>query len=554
MDDYLWWRDGIIYQIYPRSFADSNGDGIGDLPGITAHLDYLAGLGIDAIWLSPFYPTPDADFGYDVSDHTAVDPRFGTLADFDRLAAESHRRGLRVVLDLVLNHTSDQHPWFRESRASRDNPKRDWYIWRPPSTSPHFRRKWGEAGRGAAPNNWQSVFGGGAWKWATERGQYYYHMFLAEQPDVNWRNPEARKAQLDVARFWLARGVDGFRLDVFNAYFKDAQFRSNPTKFGLRGFDRQRHLYDCDQPEMIPLLDELRAILDAYPERYAVGETFFATPEKVLHYSGSDRLHAAFSFDFNSSGLRYPWNPAWLLEQIQRREALFTGEHWPTTVLSNHDIPRTATRYTRGEQDAHAKIAMALLLTLRGTPFMYYGEEIGMRDIPLRRSEIMDPPGKRFWPLYKGRDGCRSPMQWDDTPFAGFSPSKAQGKPWLPVHLNYRQRNVAAQNEDPDSLLNFTRKLIALRKEYPALRRGEFVPLTAKPRDALVYLRQTSEQTVLVALNFSNRAVREPMPPEVTSQHWRPLLDAPETGATLLSDTYLELTPHQVRLLVTPES
>lgn len=549
MDDYLWWRDGIIYQIYPRSFADSNGDGLGDLPGITARLDYLAELGIDAIWLSPFYPTPDADFGYDVSDHTAVDPRFGTLEDFDRLVTEAHQRGIRVVLDLVLNHTSDRHPWFLESRASRDNPKRDWYIWRPPSCSPPIFFENGGRRRGAGvPNNWRAAFGGSAWEYDETTGQYYFHMFLAEQPDINWRNPQARQAQLDVVRFWLERGADGFRLDVFNAYFKDAQFRNNPPRLGLRGFDRQRHLYDCDQPEMIPLLNELRAILDAYPERYSVGETFFATPEKVLHYCGSDRLHAAFSFDFTSSDLFYPWNPAWLFKQIERREAIFTGERWPTTVLSNHDIPRTATRYVRGEEDALAKIAMALLLTLRGTPFMYYGEEIGMRDIHLRRSEIMDPPGKRYWPIYKGRDGCRSPMQWDDTPFAGFS----SAKPWLPVHPNYHRRNVAAQREDPDSLLNFTRKLIALRKEYPALRRGDFVPLTTRPHDALVYLRRIDGQTVLVALNFSNQTVRAPLAQEVTGQRWRSLLTAKDDGGTFLSDTCLELTPHQVCLLVAP--
>jgi alpha-glucosidase len=547
MDDYLWWRDGIIYQIYPRSFADSNGDGLGDLPGITARLDYLADLGIDAIWISPFYPTPDADFGYDVSDHTAVDPRFGTLEDFDRLVAESHRRGIRLVLDLVLNHTSDRHPWFHESRASRDNPKRDWYIWQPPSCShPIFGEKRGRW-RGV-PNNWQAAFGGPAWEYDETTGQYYLHMFLAEQPDVNWRNLEVRNAQLDVVRFWLERGADGFRLDVFNAYFKDAHFRNNPTKFGLRGFDRQRHLYDCDQPEMIPLLNELRTILDAYPERYAVGETFFATPEKVLHYSGPDRLHAAFSFDFNPTDLFYPWHPAWLIKQIERREALFTGEHWPTTVLSNHDIPRTATRCARGEEDALAKIAMALLLTLRGTPFMYYGEEIGMRDVSLRRGEIMDPPGKRYWPIFKGRDGCRSPMQWDDMPFAGFS----SAKPWLPVHPNYHQRNVAAQNEDPDSLLNFTRKLIALHKKVPALRRGEFVLLMTKPRDALVYLRRTTSQSVLVALKFHDRRVYEPLDQDVSGKRWRSLLAARDDGAVLLSDNCLELAPHQVRLLVAP--
>jgi len=546
MDDYLWWHDGIIYQIYPRSFADSNRDGIGDLPGITAHLDYLAGLGIDAIWLSPFYPTPDADFGYDVSDHTAVDPRFGTMADFDQLVGEAHHRGIRLVLDLVLNHTSDQHPWFRESCSSRDNPKRDWYIWRSPfphgSNSTISVGNWGMQSR--APNNWQSVFGGQGWKWVQERGEYYFHMFLAEQPDINWRNPEVRKAQLDVVRFWLERGADGFRLDVFNAYFKDTELQNNPPKLGLRGFDRQHHIYDCDQPEMLPLLAELRAILDSYPERYAVGETFFATPEKVLHYTSPGYLHAAFGFDFTPSDIFYSWSPAWLQEHIQRREALFTGEYWPTTVLSNHDIPRTATRYAHGEQDTMAKIAMTLLLTLRGTPFMYYGEEIGMRDIHLRKNEIMDPPGKRFWPLYKGRDGCRSPMQWDDSPFAGFSSIQ----PWLPVHQNYNRRNVASQNDDPNSMLNFTRRLIALRKETLALRRGEFIPLTSHPRHALVYLRRTEAQTVLVALNFAGRTVQQVCTP-FPQGNWQFLQSTARPNLPCMDQRSIELAPHEVCIL-----
>lgn len=265
MTDYIWWRDGVIYQIYPRSFADTTGNGLGDLRGITSHLNYLADLGIDAIWLSPFYPTPDADFGYDISDHTAVDERFGTLDDFDELVTEAHRRGIRIVLDLVLNHTSDQHPWFQTSRANRDNPKTDWYIW-----------------HDTKPNNWQSVFGGKAWTYVPERDQYYYHMFLQEQPDVNWRNPDVYQAQMDVVRFWLERRVDGFRLDVFNVYFKDEQLRENPRKMGRRAFERQHHIYDGDQPELIPLLEELRTLLNEYPERYAVGETFFATSQKIL--------------------------------------------------------------------------------------------------------------------------------------------------------------------------------------------------------------------------------------------------------------------------------
>lgn len=481
MTDFLWWRDGIIYQIYPRSFADSNNDGLGDLPGITSKLDYLADLGVDALWLSPIYPSPDKDFGYDVSDYVDIDPRFGSLADFDLLLSEAHCRGIHIILDLVLNHTSDQHAWFRESRSSCDNPKADWYIW-----------------QDKIPNNWQSVFGGSAWTYVPERGQYYYHMFAVEQPDVNWRNPEVRAAMLDVVRFWLDRGVDGFRLDVFNVYFKDDQLRDNLPKWGLRAFDRQQHVYDCDQPEMIPLMQELHRTLDSYPERYAVGETFFPTREKMVLYSGADKLHAAFDFDFMWSR----FDPARLIKPVLDWEELYTQHGiWPNYVLGNHDARRIATRHTRDECDARVKVLMALLLTLRGTPFLYYGEEIGMRDIPLKRHEILDPPGKKYWPFYKGRDGCRSPMQWDGSTYAGFS----SVKPWLPVHSNYQARNVESQQADPDSMLNFTREIIKLRRGNPALYRGDFKLLTAQPKDVLVYLRQTSEQTVLVALNFKNR-------------------------------------------------
>jgi alpha-glucosidase len=476
-DDFLWWRDGIIYQIYPRSFSDSNGDGLGDLPGITSKLDYLADLGVDAIWLSPFYPTPDADFGYDISNYTDVDPRFGTLADFDALVTEAHSRGIRVVLDMVLNHTSDQHPWFVESRSSRENPKRDWYLWRD------------------KPNNWQSVFGGGGWEYDKATGQYYFHMFLKEQPDVNWRNPGVRKAMLDVFRFWMERGTDGFRLDVFNCYFKDEQFRDNPAKFGLRGFDRIEHIYDIDQPEMYPLLNELRALLDSYPERYAVGETFLATPEKAASYCGPDKLHAAFNFDFTSRR----FSAASFANAVEKWNTAAGLEVWPNYVLSNHDQPRSATRYARGEEDACAKTVLALLLTLRGTPFLYYGEEIGMRDVSLKRSEIMDPPGKYYWPFYKGRDGCRSPMQWDDSPNAGFSIAK----PWLPVHPNYTKRNVVAQQNDPESLFNFVKKLIALRCEYLALQHGDFRIFFRTDTGVLAYERSLPEQRILVYLNFT---------------------------------------------------
>ena len=490
MENDLWWREGVVYQIYPRSFSDSNADGLGDLPGILSRLDYLASLGIDAIWLSPFYPSPDKDFGYDISDYCNVDPRMGTLADFERLVSECHRRGIRVIVDMVMNHTSDQHAWFRQSRSSRDNPKRDWYIWR------------------QKPNNWQACFGGNAWEFDPVTGEYYLHLFTPEQPDVNWRNPSVLEAQLEVFRFWLERGVDGFRLDVFNAYFKSADFQDNPPRLGLRAFSRQNHIHDMDQPEMMPFLGSLRRLLDSYPGRFAVGETYLATPEKTISYCGDSKLHAAFSFDFTSytseisAALNiFHWTPAWIMKKIIAREKVFNAAGlWPTTVMSNHDLPRAISRYARGEDDSMGKIIMTILLTLRGTPFMYQGEEIGMRDISLHRGEILDPPGRKYWPFYYGRDGCRSPMQWDSTSHAGFSPVM----PWLKVHPDYRQRNVAAQELDPGSLLNFTRSLVTLRRSRAALRQGDFLPVLAT-RHVLAYLRKREHETILVAMNFDRR-------------------------------------------------
>jgi alpha-glucosidase len=357
---------------------------------------------------------------------------------------------------------------------------------------------------------------------------------------VNWRNPEVREAMLDVVRFWLDRGVDGFRLDVFNIYFKDDQLRNNPPKFGIRAFDHhfnhQQHIYDCDQPELVPLLEELREILDSYPERYAVGETFFSTQEKIIRYSGNGKLHAAFNFDF----LWSKFDPSKLVKPIFEWEALYT-EHglWPNYVLGNHDAPRMATRHTKDEHDARIKIMMALLLTLRGTPFLYYGEEIGMRDISLKRNEIMDPPGRKYWPFYKGRDGCRSPMQWDDSPYAGFS----SANPWLPAHPNYRTRNVKAQQAESDSMLNFTRKLIELRREKPALRCGDFTLLTEQPKDTLAYLRKTPEQTILVALNFKTRPASVD---NVPAGKWSTLLP---TNREVGSTSRLQLSPYEVLIL-----
>lgn len=506
-EDFLWWRDGVIYQIYPRSFADSNGDGIGDLQGIICKLDYLAELGIDAIWLSPINPSPDADFGYDVADYKDIDLKFGTMTDFAELVEKAHQRGIHIVMDLVLNHSSNQHAWFIKSRSSRDNPKRDWYIWR---ENPR--------GKEYPPNNWQSIFGGRAWKYDELTGQYYYHMFTPQQPDLNWRNPEVREEMMDTFRFWAERGVDGFRLDVFNAYFKDDQFRNNPYKPGIRPFDWQIHRYDTNLPEMMGVVREIRTVLDAYPERYVVGETFLGGHVMAAGYCGPDLLNAAFNFSL----LRRLFTPRSMLSAINKWEKALKPGAWPNYVLNNHDVPRSATRYLADRKDQILKVAAAMLLTLRGTPFLYYGEEIGMRDIPVRRSEIQDPVGKRYWPLPVGRDGCRSPMQWSPDPGAGFT----SGKPWLKIHMNYKYRNVNQQTGDPNSLLNFYKALLRIRKAAPELQRGDFIPVTTHPFQVLAYLRKCGDQTILVALNFSPLRAGFTLPAGLGRRNWTPLLSS----------------------------
>lgn len=528
---YLWWRDGIIYQIYPRSFADSDGDGIGDLNGISQKLDYLADLGIDAIWLSPINPSPDVDFGYDVADYRGIDPKYGTLADFDRLVSAAHEHGIRVILDLVLNHSSNQHPWFLESRSSLENSKRDWYLWRD-----------GAGEKDTPPNNWQAIFGGKAWEYDAVTGQYYYHMFCPEQPDLNWRNPEVYREMMDIFRYWAERGVDGFRLDVFNQYFKDDQFRDNPYKWGIRPFDRQRHLYDTDQPEMQRVVADIRAVLDEYPERYAVGETFMPTTEMAARYCGPGKLHATFDF----SMLHSSWSPARYLDVVLRQEGLLPEGAWPNYVLNNHDNPRSATRLKAGRGDEKLKVAAAMLLTLRGTPFLYQGEEIGMRDIRVKRSEIQDPVGRRYWPVPVGRDGCRSPLQWNAEANAGFT----SGKPWLKVHPGYETRNIAAQQREPGSLLNFYKALTRLRRAYPALQGGMFIPLHHNPQRVLAYLRQDAGQTILVALNFARRRSKLALGGEVTRHQWQLLLSNKERSQLLMEKGWLKLDGYEVCILI----
>jgi alpha-glucosidase len=532
----LWWKDGVIYHIYLRSFADRDGDGLGDLPGLTSHLDHLNGtpdsLGVDAIWISPFYPSPDRDFGYDVADYTDVDPRYGTLKDFDALLDQAHRRGIRVMIDLVLNHTSDRHPWFLESRSSRENPKRDWYIWRDARPGGRF------------PNNWQSVFGGRAWEWDDATRQFYYHMFLREQPDLNWRNPEVRRAIMDVVRFWLERGVDGFRLDVFSAWFKHADLPDNPGKLGLRGFDRQEHRYDTNQPEMADALAELRSVLDSFPERAAVGELFGRGAELASSYCGPEKLHLVFNFAFSDCR----WDPACFLRQITAWDSALAREAWPCYVLSNHDVPRHVSRYGGKHPEAVAKVAAALLLTQRGTPFLYYGEELGLPDTPLRRSEIVDPPGKRYWPFYKGRDAARCPMPWDASRNAGFS----TGTPWLPIHPSFPERNVASQRGEAGSVLSFYRDLLSLRRSSSALRRGRFRPLTLHPTTGLAYLRETAAEVALVALNFTPHPQILQLEEESGTAKWELALSSLRHPAAKAGARQVVLGPHEAAIFTAP--
>lgn len=489
-----WWKNGVIYEIYPRSFMDSNGDGVGDLEGIVSRLDYLNdgtpdSLGVDAIWITPMYPSPLFDFGYDVSNYTDVDPLFGSLGAMDRLVEGAHKRGIRIILDLVFNHTSHLHPWFEESRGSRDNSRSDWYIWSD-GRGPLRRR----------PNNWQAVFGGSAWKWDDKRQQYYLHLFLKEQPDLNWRNDEVRRALEGIVRFWLDRGVDGFRLDVINFIYKDAELRNNPLRIGRRPYEMMRHIHDQDQPETHDALKQLRRVIDAYDSRMMVGEISLDTPQDpamaAAYYGQNDELNLAFNFSFSSC----PWNAAAFRDEVDKWERLLPEEAWPNYVLSNHDLPRHIGRYGKGRLGRErARVAVVMLMTLRGTPFLYYGEEIGMENGRVRRSEMHDPVGKRYWPLHPGRDEERTPMQWQNAPGAGFT----TGRPWLPLG-DIRGINVHDQETDPDSLLSLYRRLIWKRKETPALLSGNYRAFEGGPDDCLVYLREAGDQRLLVALNFAD--------------------------------------------------
>ena len=481
-----WWKSAVLYQIYPRSFADTNGDGVGDLKGIRDRLPYLSDLGVDALWLSPIFASPMADFGYDISNYTAIDPLFGSLSDFDALLEAAHARGLKLLLDLVPNHTSDRHPWFAESRAARESAKRDWYIWRDPAPD------------GGPPNNWLSEFGGPAWTFDASTGQYYYHAFLPSQPDLNWRNDDVRDAMHDVMRFWLQRGVDGFRVDVIWHLIKDAAFRDNPPNPDYREGDapyrRLLPLYSTDRPEVHDVIAGLRRIVDAFPERVLIGEVYLPV-ERLAAYYGRDLGGAHLPFNFNL--IATPWQPAAIAQLIERYEAVLPAGAWPNWVLGNHDRPRFISR-VGAEQ---ARIAALLLLTLRGTPTLYYGDEIGMRQVPIPPGRMRDPAALHV----PGRDGCRTPMQWDAGRFAGFS----SAEPWLPLADDFARCNVASERADADSLLNLYRRLVALRRTRPALTRGSYRTVTASD-DLLAYMREADGERVLVALNFGAAEAKLP--------------------------------------------
>lgn len=490
--DHLWWQSGIIYQIYPRSYQDSNGDGIGDLAGIRRHVDYLEKLGVTAVWLSPIYPSPMHDFGYDVADYTAIHPMFGTMADFDALLADLHGRGLKLILDLVPNHTSSEHAWFQESRSSRDNPQRDWYIWRDPAPD------------GGPPNNWLSFFGGPAWTFDKTTGQYYLHQFVSQQPELNYRHPDVLPAMLDNMRFWLDKGVDGFRVDVIWLMMKDELLRDeppNPDWNGIESHGSLKHIYTQSVPGIHDLIRQMRTVLDEYDQRMMVGEIYLPFDELVTYYGRNlDECHMPFNFHLIANP---NWQASAVRQLVEEYEAALPGKAWPNWVLGNHDQHRVATRIG----PAQARVANMLLLTLRGTPTTYYGEEIGMGDGHIPPEFVQDPPAVNQPEIAHivGRDPERTPMQWDASPHAGFTPAAAQ--PWLPVAASYPARNVAQQEQNPLSMLYLYRTLANLRQQEPALSVGNYATVETAVPDIFAYQRTYPDaDSFLVVLNFGHAA------------------------------------------------
>lgn len=492
-----WWRDAVIYQVYPRSFSDSNGDGIGDLPGITAKLDYIASLGVDIVWISPFFTSPMKDFGYDVADYCDVDPIFGTLADFDDLLKRAHELGLKIMIDQVLSHCSEQHPWFIESRKSRDNPKADWYVWANPKAD------------GSPPNNWLSVFGGSAWQWDARRRQYYMHNFLVSQPDLNFHHPEVQQAHLDNMRFWLERGVDGFRLDACNFHFHDQALRDNPpsqvrdnkTVQDNNPYGMQAHVHDKTQPENLLFLEKIRSLLNEF-DAIAIGEVGADDSLAVMadYTADGNKLQMAYSFNL----LTATYSAAYIRQQVEEYEARVKGG-WVSWSVGNHDSVRVMTRWGGTEATPQfAKMLLAMQMALKGTPCLYQGDELALTEADIAYEDIQDPYGITFWPEFKGRDGCRTPMPWQaDQLNAGFS----SGKPWLPVPAQHAANAVSTQDHDGQSALNYARHILAWRKKYPQLSRGEISFFDA-PEPVLAIRRDLAgSNSLLAAFNLGNQPV-----------------------------------------------
>ncbi len=491
-----WWRGAVIYQIYPRSYQDTTGDGIGDLAGIIQRLPHIASLGADAIWLSPFFTSPMLDYGYDVSDYRNVDPMFGTLADFDRMIERAHSLGIRVMIDLVLSHTSDQHPWFTESRVSRDNAKADWYVWAEAKPD------------GTPPNNWLSIFGGSAWEWDTQRMQYYLHNFLREQPDLNFHCMDVQYALLDVARFWLERGVDGFRLDTVNFYVHDKELRDNPALErdqvkdeiapSVNPYTWQNHLYSKSQPENLAFLERLRAVMDEFPDITSVGEV--GDDQKGLeiqaeYTQGTNRLHICYGFDFLSA----PFPTGTRVAGVLNRFAEKAADSWACWAFSNHDVTRHTTRWNLSPEAQ--KLYLALLLSMRGSVCLYQGEELGLEEADIAFEDLQDPYGIKFWPKFKGRDGCRTPMAWSSNARnGGFT----DGKPWLPVASEHAARAADAQEADAGSMLNFYRNMIAYRKTRAPLIKGTFELVTTED-SYLAAIREHGGTRMFCAFNLSDK-------------------------------------------------
>jgi alpha-glucosidase len=499
-----WWRGASIYQVYPRSFQDTTGNGIGDLKGVTQRLGHIAFLGVDAIWLSPFFKSPMADMGYDVSDYCDVDPQFGTLSDFDEMLTQAHRLGLKVIIDQVISHTSDRHPWFIESRSSRDNPKADWYVWAEPKPD------------GNPPNNWMSIFGGPAWEWDGVRRQYYLHNFLGSQPDLNFHNPEVQEALLQTVKFWLDRGVDGFRLDTVNFYFHDRHLRDNPPLYpdgeetsadapDVNPYGMQEHIYDKTRPENVGFLKRFRGMLDSYEGRTSVGEVGDGARslKTVADYtSGGDKLHMCYTFDL--------LGPDFTARHIRRCVTNFEDQvkdGWVCWAFSNHDVMRHASRFaaTEAEREIVAKLAITLLATLRGTICLYQGEELGLPEAELSFEDLQDPYGIRFWPAFKGRDGCRTPMPWETgEPFVGFTKA---AKPWLPVPDLHHALAVDHQERDTSSVLSHYRRMLAFRRGRKELTQGT-IEFIGESDEVLAFVRRKSGRALLFVFNLTREVQR----------------------------------------------